>query len=37
MPKILRKGKKRLIFNSYISPDSTPGDSLPSEIVGFLG
>ncbi len=30
MLKNIKKRKRRLIFNSY-SPDSTPGDSLPSD------
>ena len=28
---IYEERKRRLIFNSYISPDSTPGDSLPPD------
>ena len=31
MLKNIKKRKRRLIFNSYNSPDSTPGDSLPSD------
>lgn len=31
MLKNIKKRKRRLIFNSYISPDSTPGDSLLSD------